>query len=53
MCSEKPRGTPSEAWQNLKQPLPLGLKVRLAVLNTLRKIETRSDCCGNYGEPGC
>jgi hypothetical protein len=53
MCSDKPRGTPSEALQNMQQPMPLGRKVRLALRNTLRKIETRSDCCGNYGEPGC
>jgi hypothetical protein len=28
-------------------------KVRLALVNTWRKIRTRSSCCGNYGEPGC
>jgi hypothetical protein len=28
-------------------------KVRLALANSWRKVRTRSDCCGNYGEPGC
>jgi hypothetical protein len=28
-------------------------KVRLALANNWRKVRTRSDCCGNYGEPGC
>jgi hypothetical protein len=53
MCSDKPSGTPSEAFQNMRQPMPFGRKVKLILRNTLRKIETRSDCCGNYGEPGC
>jgi hypothetical protein len=32
---------------------PFHVKLRLALRNTLIKIRTRSDCCGNYGEPGC
>jgi hypothetical protein len=32
---------------------PFATKVRLALANNLRKIRTRSSCCGNYGEPGC
>lgn len=53
MCDEKRRGTVNESLQNWQQPLPPGLKARLALRNTWRKIRTRSDCCGNYGEPGC
>jgi hypothetical protein len=32
---------------------PFHEKLRLAVRNNWTKIRTRSDCCGNYGEPGC
>jgi len=32
---------------------PFHVKLRLAVRNNWIKIRTRSDCCGNYGEPGC
>ena len=32
---------------------PVPAKVRLALANSWRKVRTRSDCCGNHGEPGC
>jgi hypothetical protein len=32
---------------------PFPAKVRLALANSWRKVRTRSDCCGNYGQPGC
>ena len=32
---------------------PFPTKVRLALANSWRKLRTRSDCCGNYGQPGC
>jgi hypothetical protein len=32
---------------------PWPTKLRLALANNLRKVRTRSRCCGNYGEPGC
>ena len=32
---------------------PFPMKVRLALANNWRKVRTRSDCCGNYGQPGC
>ena len=32
---------------------PFPTKVRLALANSWRKVRARSDCCGNYGEPGC
>ena len=53
MCSENQRSIPSEALQNLRQPMPLGRKVGLVLRNNWTKLRTRSACCGNYGEPGC
>ena len=53
MCSERRRGTPKETLKNLRQPGPLGRKLRLVLRNNLIKLRTRSDCCGNHGEPGC
>ncbi len=38
---------------NLRQPMPWHRKVRLVLRNNWIKLRTRSDCCGNYGEPGC
>jgi hypothetical protein len=32
---------------------PFPTKVRLALANGLKKVRTRSSCCGNYGQPGC
>jgi hypothetical protein len=32
---------------------PFPTKVRLALANNWRKVRTRSDCCGTYGQPGC
>jgi hypothetical protein len=32
---------------------PWPTKVRLAVANNLKKLRTRSECCGNPGQPGC
>lgn len=32
---------------------PFHVKLRLAARNTWTKVRTRSNCCGNYGEPGC
>jgi hypothetical protein len=38
---------------NLRQPMPLGRKVRLVVRNMKIKVQTRKNCCGHPGEPGC
>jgi len=45
--------SPEAAWRNLKQPMPLGRKIRLTVRNTAIKIKTHQQCCGHPGEPGC
>ena len=45
--------SPEASWRNLKQPMPLGRKIRLVVRNTSIKIKTRQPCCGHPGEPGC
>jgi hypothetical protein len=31
---------------------PFPTKGRLALANRWRKARTRSDCCGNFGQPG-
>ena len=28
-------------------------KLRMALANSLTKLRTRKDCCGNLGQPGC
>lgn len=53
MCAEHRRGTSHETIENLRQPMPLGRKIRLVLRNTWIKIRTGSNCCGNHGEPGC
>ncbi len=40
-------------FSNLGAPMPLGRKVQRIFANNWIKIRTRSNCCGNYGEPGC
>jgi hypothetical protein len=44
---------PAEALANLRQQMPMGLKLRLLVRNTWHRIRNRSMCCGHPGEPGC
>lgn len=53
MCGQERRGTLPEALENLRQPMPVSRKLRLILRNNWIKIRTASDCCGNYGEPGC
>ncbi len=57
MCAPDPQqGPPSLAavlanWREYEGSF--GEKLRLALRNNWIKIRTRSDCCGNLGEPGC
>ena len=57
MCSdnksERPGGDPRAALRNLRQPMPLGRKIKLVVRNTALKFRTGTGCCGHPGEPGC
>ncbi|MFN2164989.1 MAG: hypothetical protein ACK2U9_01855 [Anaerolineae bacterium] len=55
MCSEKGNEGPTttEALENLRKPMPLARKIKLIARNNWIKLRTQSDCCGNYGEPGC
>ena len=53
MCSQSRRGTPGETLENLRQSMPFRRKVRLFLRNNWTKLRKRSDCCGNFGEPGC
>lgn len=50
----RPDGWRNTYWQNLTSggynPLQRGLKV---LGNVARRVQLRSNCCGNYGEPGC
>lgn len=32
---------------------PLGARVKMLVRNNMTKVRTRSNCCGNHGQPGC
>ena len=32
---------------------PLLTKAKLVVTNNVKKVRTRSSCCGNHGQPGC
>jgi hypothetical protein len=51
---ERPRPSLQALFSNWRTyDAPFHEKLRLSLKNTLIKIRTRSDCCGNHGEPGC
>jgi hypothetical protein len=39
--------------KNLTRPVGFGVKIRLVIANTLRKIFSLRTCCGRPGQPGC
>ena len=42
------------SWENFRNyDAPFATKVRMAILNNLKKARTRQNCCGNPGQPGC
>ena len=47
------RGRPRWFFTNMRQPMPLGRKLRLAVRNSWIKASRFQSCCGHPGEPGC
>ena len=50
--SERLRPSGRDVWANLRSASALAALRGLAS-NTWIKLRTRSDCCGNYGDPGC
>ncbi len=52
MCGDQ-TPSPSAFAENLRAEMPLGRKIGLVVLNTLRKLVRLRSCCGHPGEPGC
>jgi hypothetical protein len=44
---------PRYALANLRQPGPLGWKIKRTLANTGIKLWRRQHCCGHAGEPGC
>jgi hypothetical protein len=36
-----------------RDDLSFGQKLRMQLKNTWIRVRTRSNCCGNDGEPGC
>jgi hypothetical protein len=53
VCSSDHAPSPSQAWANLVQPMPLGRKLQLLRRNVWTRISLLSQCCGHPGEPGC
>lgn len=57
MCAPDPEQHPASFgaivanWREYEGPFHT--KLRLTLRNNWTKIRTRSDCCGNFGEPGC
>jgi hypothetical protein len=52
---EVPRSAPSlrALWRNIAQPGSARWKAERWSVNMLRRLRTRSTCCGRPGEPGC
>ena len=41
-------------WANWREyAAPFGTKLKMLLRNNWTKMRTRSNCCGNDGEPGC
>ncbi len=38
---------------NLRQPMPLGAKLRMLLVNNWRRLRYGKDCCDHPGQPGC
>jgi hypothetical protein len=51
---DRPRPSIRALFNNFRTyDAPFHEKLALAFRNTLIKIQTRSDCCGHPGQPGC
>jgi hypothetical protein len=54
MCQPEGRQSPGALFANWREYDGSFLeKSRLALRNAWIKVRTRSNCCGNGGEPGC
>ncbi|MGV8082073.1 MAG: hypothetical protein AB2L09_00320 [Coriobacteriia bacterium] len=53
MSEPRKRPSPNAFARNLRQPMPLGRKIRLVVRNSALKVVRLQQCCGHPGEPGC
>ncbi len=54
MCDGHEQPSADSYWRNLRQPMPLGKKLRLLVRNASRRLFPKpATCCGHPGEPGC
>jgi hypothetical protein len=56
MAENAPPGRPGlrAAFSNWRESdAPLLAKLRLLARNSWTKLRTRSNCCGNQGQPGC
>ena len=54
MASPEPQPSIRAVFSNFRSyDAPFITKVRMAVANNLTKARTRSNCCGNHGQPGC
>jgi hypothetical protein len=53
MCASEERPSAAAVVSNLRQPMPLGKKLRLIARNYWIRLVKRQGCCGHPGEPGC
>jgi hypothetical protein len=54
MADERPPPSLSAAFSNWRTYDAAFLtKLRMTAANNWRKLRTRSNCCGNDGQPGC
>ena len=53
MCADEEPSISAGVANWRQSDLPFVLKLIVAARNNAKKVATFSDCCGNYGEPGC
>ena len=52
--TRRPGQSIAAARRNFKEfDAPFGTKLKMLLRNSWTKVRTRSNCCGNDGEPGC
>ncbi len=54
MSARRPRSSMGAVVTNWRTyDAAFGTKLRMVLRNNWTKLRTRSNCCGNTGEPGC